>query len=93
MESTTISSSSEPSTISEIVQKAEQAENGRAAMFVDGKMRWITEAGTPGDLVSNGNFYYTQLDDGTYRLFDKDSRNERTAQFSKSPSARFDRFS
>ena len=91
MESTTNSSASEPST-DEIVQKTERPEDGRAAMFVDGKMRWITEDGTPGDSVGSGSFYYTQLHDGTYRLFDTNSRNERTTEFSRSSSTRFDLF-
>ena len=72
---------------------AEQARDGRAAMIVDGKMRWITEDGTPGESVGDGNFYFTQFHDGTFRLLDSDSRNERRDQFSKSPSIRFYHFS
>ena len=89
MESTNSVDGSEASSVdsSRITHTAEQERNGRPAMMVDGIMRWITEDGTPGDIVSNGNFYFTQFHDGTFRLFNKEYRNERTAEFSKSSSA------
>ena len=73
---------------SKIMHNAEQEQNGRPAMMVDGAMRWITEDGTPGDTVS-GDFYFTQFHDGTFRLFNKKLRIERTADFSISSSARY----
>ena len=54
------------------VDKAEQAQEGRRAMQVDGKMRWIKEDGTPGEGV-NGDFFFTHFEDGTYHLFDEGS--------------------
>ena len=95
MESTKLSSSSDPTTVnpSKSVNKAEQAEDGRPAIFVDGKLRWITEDGTPGDIVGDGSFYFTQTHDGTFHLFDKGARNERAVEFSKSSSVRFEPFS
>lgn len=87
----TSSSSPEARSIdsSKITRQAEEEQNGRPAMMVDGVMRWIKEDGTPGDIVSNGNFYFTQFHDGTFRLFNKEVRSERTAEFLKVPSARF----
>lgn len=76
-----------------ITHEAEQEQNGRPAMMVDGVLRWITEDGTPGDIVSDGNFFFTQFHDGTYRLFNKEIRSERTAEFLKVPSARFNHVS
>lgn len=73
---------------SKITHEAEQEQNGRPARMVDGVLRWITEDGTPGD-VASGNFFFTQFHDGTFRLFNKEVRSERTAEFLKVPSARF----
>ena len=90
MDSTASSSSPEASSIgsSKIMHNAEQEQYGRPALIVDGALRWITKDGTPGDTVS-GDFYYNQFHDGTFRLFNKKLRHERTAEFSKSPSARY----
>ena len=90
MDSTASSSSPKANSIgsSKTMHNAEEEQNGRPAMMVDGVMRWITEDGTPGDTVS-GDFNFTQFHDGTFRLFDKNLRIERTAGFSKSPSARY----
>ena len=92
MKSITSNRSSELSSISpsKAIHKTEEEQNGRPAMMVDGAMRWITDDGTPGDIVSNGNFYFNEFHDGTFRLFDKDSRNERTEEFSRSTSFRCD---
>ena len=90
MESTTSVDDSEASSAvdsSKTTHMAEQEPNGRPARMVDGVMRWITEDGTPGDIVSNGNFYFTQFHDGTFRLFNKKYRTERTAEFSIPSSA------
>jgi hypothetical protein len=79
MDSSTIASSSEAGTVdsNQLVQKSGPTQIGRPAMMVDGKMRWITEDGTPGDPVSHGNFYFSQFDDGTFLLSEKETYNER----------------
>ena len=44
-------SEASPIDSSSITHTVEQERNGRPAMMVDGVMRWITEDGTPGDIV------------------------------------------